>query len=312
MRVLCLFLAAALHSQDPSFSLTEPVLIKSDQIEVIQDIVPMPKSEKNATLCVALSSLFPGLGHIYLGDGKTGSSLMGSATFGLGVAHFSDHEDSRMPGIFTFQIVNAYGMYAAYRDVRNYNGQTGYQYKMPNDSFKDLALASFNPWILKKPEVWGGFLGALGIAIGTSLLLPDEAKAHAILSSKLEVPPYSAFLIGISEECLFRGFLQSSFAEKLSPWGGIAFSSLIFGAAHIPNALLMPKEVRPHYYKVTLPFITAMGVYFGWLTQKNNSLRESVALHSWYDFTLFAVSAAIKDKAASTGHPTYFGIDFCF
>ena len=85
--------------------------------------------------------------------------------------------------------------------------------------------------------------------------------------------------------------MQSSIAEATSPWGGIAVSSLVFGAAHIPNAMLLEEEDRWRYYAFSLPLITSMGAYFGWMTHKNTSIQESVALHTWYDFVLFAASA---------------------
>ncbi|HRW58606.1 MAG TPA: hypothetical protein P5048_03175 [Chlamydiales bacterium] len=32
------------------------------------------------------------------------------------------------------------------------------------------------------------------------------------------------------------------------------------------------------------------------MTYKNNSLKESVALHSWYDFIIFAISASASES----------------
>ena len=116
--------------------------------------------------------------------------------------------------------------------------------------------------------------------------------------------PIRAFSVGISEETLFRGYLQSQFAEITTPWSGIIMSSLAFGVAHISNATYMSHEHRKNYYRFSLPFITAFEVYFGWMTYKNQSLQEAVALHSWYDFLLFAMQA-IAPQAAITGEPGF-------
>ena len=115
--------------------------------------------------------------------------------------------------------------------------------------------------------------------------------------------PFFALPVGISEEALFRGYLQSQLLEKLNPFGGILISSLAFGASHISNATLMQKEDRWRYYSFSIPLITALGAYLGWLTHKNHSLQESVAVHTLYDLVLFTGSA-LATKAA-IGHSEF-------
>lgn len=144
--------------------------------------------------------------------------------------------------------------------------------------------------MIKKPEVWGGLLGAFVVASGVTYL----SKA---LSVGGEVYPAMALPIGIGEEAFFRGFLQPQLSEVLTPWGGITASSVAFGAAHIGNAWDMDRRDRRSYYSFVLPYLTTFGVYLGWLTYKNNSLQECVALHTWYDFIIFAGSAMATEAA---------------
>lgn len=260
---------------------------------------------KSPFLAVGLSSLLPGLGHVYLGDMKTAGGLIGSAGLGIGLVSFAHSEHALLTSLVAVQSTWSYGLYAAYRDVRTYNGQGGYRYKMPTDSLADLTLASFEWSVLKKPEVWGGFLGALGLAVSTTYLIhPKEARIHSNLSSKMQMSPLIALPVGIGEESLFRGYLQSQLSEVFTPWGGIVLSSLAFGAMHIPNALLLEPEDRRGYYTVSIPFITMFGSYLGWLTYKNHSLKESVALHTWYDFLLFA-AGSLANRAAVTGRTEF-------
>jgi membrane protease YdiL (CAAX protease family) len=191
-----------------------------------------------------------------------------------------------------------YGIYAAYRDARMLNGQKRYSYRMPIDSLGDLMSASFERSIIKKPQVWGGLLGCLALAVGTSsLFYPGEAEIKMSLVSRMG-SPWIAFPIAVREESLFRGFLQSTLTEATNPWGGIALSSLLFGAAHIGNAQRLPKEHQWRYYAFSLPLITTLGAYFGWITHKNCSLKESVAVHAWYDFTLFAADLLARQVGA--------------
>ena len=190
----------------------------------------------------------------------------------------------------TLQNTWSYGIYAAYRDVRKYNGQLGYQYKMPMESFDELAVAPFSLKILKKPEVWGGLLGKFALITALAYFtLPKEHIKEASFRNVLS--PFMALPVGLGEEALFRGFLQSCLSEFLTPWGGIAASSLLFGAAHLFNTTGMSSKDRKEYCRRGIPVITTAGFYYGWLTYKNHSLQESVALHTWYDFILIGLGS---------------------
>jgi membrane protease YdiL (CAAX protease family) len=198
-----------------------------------------------------------------------------------------------------------------FRDVRIYNGQRGYAYKMPMDSLRDLTSAPFRFSVLKKPEVWGGFIGAFALAITTAkFMFPQEAKFSTSLAPKYAISPFVALPIGIGEESLFRGLLQSSLSETFGQVGGIAISSLAFGAVHAPNAYAMPPEHRWRYYAFSMPLITTLGAYFGWVTQRNHSLQESVAIHTWYDFIIFAASAAATRASIMNRADFNFSADF--
>lgn len=278
-------------SQTLSF---EPTLETASQPFTPQEMeLPAPKFEKppkKVFWAVSLSYI-PGMGHVYLGDWKTAASLFAFTGASIGMM-IPDNPMWQMNGAIALQSTWSYGLYAAYRDTRNYNQNAGYQYKMPNDSFADLTYAPLRWKVIKKPEVWGGFLGALAVASTVSYFaFPQEVRIKPNLSMADDPSPFIALPVGIGEEALFRGFLQSCLTEATSPWGGIAVSSLAFGAAHIPNAYMLDKEDRWRYYAFSLPLITSMGAYFGWMTYKNNSIQESVALHTWYDFVLFAASA---------------------
>lgn len=271
------------------------------------DITPVYRKQKSSFISVGLSMLVPGLGHAYLGDYKTASALFGS------FAVLANFEIKPVKFIEEYNFVSSsniwsYGIYAAYRDVRAYNGNRGYLYPMPTENLNDLALAPFRLSVLRKPEVWGGFLGALAVAVGINYFYQIKHSPSASIIPK-DISPLQAFPVGIGEEALFRGYLQSRLSETFTPWGGIAISALAFGAMHIPNAQLLAHEERKDYYRYSIPVITAAGVYFGWMTYKNTSLKESVAMHSWYDFVLF-LSASLANSAA-IGKPS-FALSFSF
>lgn len=268
---------------------------------------PLPKPYRSGHLAAGLSLIYPGLGHLYLGDNRAAavlSSTMG-ASIGAGLGWESWMKAQREkdgefgfffnPGFILAQATWGYGIFAAYRDGRAYNQFSGYNYPMPTDSFSDLAYAPFRSQVMKKPEVWGGVLGALVIGtvvsyFGFSSEEVEEAQPGQANATRSFLP-LAAFPVGLGEEALFRGCIQPLFSEALTPWGGLTLASLAFGAAHIPNALMLPEEDRWRYYSFSLPLITGIGAYCGWLSMKNRSLQESVALHAWYDFVLFGLTA---------------------
>jgi len=265
---------------------------------------PVVKTTKSPTAAVLLSALAPGLGHYYLGETRTGNQLLGGALLGGAAAYAARKDESLLvTSIYTVQAVSSYGIYAAYRDAKLYNGDA--LPLMPRDNFKDLSAAPFRWSVIKKPEVWGGFLGAL--AAGVTLVYfthpEDDADATARVKTTY-IEPLSALPIAISEESLFRGFLQSSLYEALPAWGAITVSSLAFGAAHMANVWDKEPDEQRRYYTFSIPFITAMGAYMGWLSYKNHSLQESTALHMWYDFTLMA-AGVLAGKAAIGGRAQF-------
>lgn len=260
-----------------------------DPIFPVIDIKERPSKSVAATV---LLSAVPGLGHAYLGDMQTAAGLAGSFSVEVGTAFNS----TMRPTSMTFALNTwFYGIYAGYRDARQYNDQRGFRYAMPQDSLVDLVKAPFNPSIISKGEVWGGVLGMLVFnGLISYLTYPIQMK----LSTADAFFPINAFPVGIGEEAIFRGYLQPQLSEYFTPWGGIATSSLIFGFAHVGNARGLPSHERRHYYSFILPCLSISGAYLGWLSYKNNSLKESVAVHAWYDFILFSVAVAANSYKA--------------
>ncbi len=326
MKSLCLLLALVpmLYGEDLNESLEAPIEMPIEETVVlfepnvftnspieVEKLGPPPLIEiqkyKSSFKAVGLSFLAPGLGNIYLGDYKAGGGLLATSLASLGL------ELSKYQGVnFAIaQNTSFYGIYAAYRDVRIYNNDAGYLHKMPTDTLADLTKAPFRWKVLKKPEVWGGVLGALYLGRALSYYaFPEDAVDVSNFSAVRGLNPIAAFPVGIGEEAFFRGYLQSLLAETCTPVGGMILSSMFFGAAHLGNASFLKPEHQWRYYAFSIPYISLFGTYFSWLTYKNNSLQESVAVHSWYDFALFSISS-IAAKAAIGARPE-FNFSFSF
>lgn len=293
-----LLLKAQAHAEEipplePSYLLESPKLE-----ELPSPDLQLPKPYKSPFLAVGLSTIVPGLGQAYLGDFRSATGFFISSGALTGLSRIDS--GFQMPSLITLQNLVSYNIYAAYRDVRAYNGNAGYPYPMPAETLSELALAPFSWSVIKKPEVWGGLLGAFAVVgVTTYFTMSEKMESKIPLSSNEEYFPLIAFPVAIGEESLFRGFLQSALYKSLTPVGSIVLSSLAFGAAHIPNAFVLDHEDRRDYFTVGLPLITAFGAYFGWLTYKNNSLKESVAVHAWYDFILFLGAYSVAQSAAT-------------
>lgn len=295
--------------QEESLFQTEAIPRGGVDFEVKEELI----QRKSPMIAVGLSSLVPGLGHTYLGDYLTAGELFGSVAGSLGVSYLTIRESEVS---IPFQMLSGnlqfYGVYAAYRDARKYNMQQGYTYAMPEESFRDLALAPFQWSVIKKPEVWGGLIGALAASSVVMLAYPsNEVDARCMSLSVGELFPLAAFPVGIGEESYFRGFIQPMLMEKLHPVGGITLASLFFGAVHLGNAQELDPSLRSTYYTVSIPFITGLGGYLGWMAYKNNSLKESVALHAWYDFVVFLGSYSAS-RAASIKSPAVYSFSINF
>lgn len=297
----------ALPSQE-IVSLQMPSLLQNSmQQQPLKMPEPLqPTVYKKPWVAMTLNSLFPGLGHVYLGDREMASGFL--LTTGLGYSLVLG-DTIRDPSAFkiAFSTVSAssmYSAYATYRDVRNYNGSSLYSYRMPQDTLTDLTLAPFRWSVIKKPQVWGGVLGFLAAgAVFFKYTFPSELRAKVQSASAHRTPPICALPVGVGEEALFRGFLQSALSEEFNPLAGTIASSIIFGAAHAANASAFPESQRWRYYAFSMPFIATIGAYCGWMTHKSHSLQEAVALHTWYDFILFL--GAASSAAMMSEKPTF-------
>lgn len=300
-------------SQDISSPAAES--IRKQDLQLPSQVPPL-RQLKDPGTATLLSSIVPGLGHVYLDDMKTASALMGAAVCGAGLYFSPATRNPSVRGFVfsTFLATSFYSVYAAYRDTRLYNGVSQYTYSMPMDSLADLTYAPFKWSVIKKPEVWGGVLGALGLAsIVYAVAHPrGTEKIHKNLAaSTYHHLPIRALPVGVGEEAYFRGYLQSALSENWGPTAGIAVSSIFFGAAHFQNAQYLRKSDRWRYYTFSMPLIATIGAYLGWLTQKNRSMQESVAIHTWYDAIVFSLDF-LYDYKASIATPKEFTVSIPF
>ncbi len=178
-----------------------------------------------------------------------------------------------------------------------------------------LSVACFSAWLSPVPfrerlklrrgdlPVWTWGIFALATpAIGTivSLLM---SLVFTEIGSNLEMlenvfrehkGPFLAVVLllvavipGVSEELLFRGYVQSRLLQRLSPIEAITISSLLFAIAHID----------PLHIVAVLP----LGFWLGYIAWRADSILPSVACHM--------VNNAVSVVMTHFSKPSGFGID---
>ncbi len=281
---------------------------------------------KRPGIAAGLSLLCPGCGQLYLGE-REGAAYLGAtvALAGTSVGLLLDQQISidgtarsarvplAIPLLIGAQNLWFYSIFDAYRDARVMRGDTGYKHAISRESLGQLASAPFRPKVLASPWVWGGVPLALGAGLAVSYLASrgDDAEERPTIFEVREVnvlghrfsrglgfaagSAYYAALfvpVGVGEEALFRGLIQTELEERFGTWGGLTLASAIFGAVHTVNFLDDPKSAL-----IAVPVITVLGSAMGLAyTRTGHRLETSVAMHFWYDFLLSAAAFAIDPQ----------------
>jgi uncharacterized protein len=95
-----------------------------------------------------------------------------------------------------------------------------------------------------------------------------------------------ALLAGLAEEALFRGVVQIGLSRWLSPWGGLAGASLLFGLVHF----------------LTISYATLaalVGLYLGALLLLSGNLLVPIVVHALYDLIALMVLIRLEPRGTS-------------
>lgn len=76
----------------------------------------------------------------------------------------------------------------------------------------------------------------------------------------------------IAQEIQFRGVLLAALERQHSPWAALIIQALIFGIAHIATQYQGPADSL-------IPIVILLGVLWGWMTQRSNSVWPAAAVH---------------------------------
>jgi membrane protease YdiL (CAAX protease family) len=277
-------------------------------------------------VAAAWSLLCPGCGQFYLHNTTTaevqlvaaagllagGQLLVGSDSVNV------DHAAGSAGAAVGFAMASIgqdlwfYSIFDAYRTARVMRDDAGYRQPITRETLPELASAPFRPSVLSRPWVWGGVPLALGAALGLEYLFDRGSLSshgsifdvrsinvlgHTFQSRAVGFAGGEAYYaaifdpVGVGEEALFRGYLQTELEEQLGTYGGLAAASGIFGAFHVVNFIGPGQDIKQAAF--ALPVIASVGAAAGLAyIHTGHRLETSVAMHFWYDFLLSTVAFA--------------------
>jgi len=126
------------------------------------------------------------------------------------------------------------------------------------------------------------------------------------LSIRLGLPPatvvlwvlVNTFLVGLSEELMFRGVLLQALRHTVPIWPAVALATLAFGAVHSLNVFITG-DLRGAVIQSTAAALS--GLFFIALRLRTGSLWPSIVVHGLWDCAAFLlVLSSTTDPAAST------------
>ncbi len=250
------------------------------------------------------SALFPGMGFLYLRRPSRAFAYMGvEAAELVAVAAtvsasgydpddpttFDRAQRALLPAAW-LQNTHFVGIYDAWRTARIDAGG----YRVPTPGLDGLVRAPLRGRLFLRPAV-GIPLGTVAAlsAIYLSLVDGDDtffrlrrvpifsrATDRAMALAAGEAYYLGTFYpVGIGEEALFRGVLQTTFEERFGRVGGWAAATLLFGSLHALNA---PGDPQAQLTAVAATSI--VGGYLGWLYQRDgHDLTAPAFFHVWYN-----------------------------
>ena len=144
--------------------------------------------------------------------------------------------------------------------------------KIPGEKTVDL---------LKKMRIYLPFSILAGLifaeaeysVIQTGPLIPDLSPVNLLLLTIIMI-----FVVGLVEEFIFRGIIQTRLEESLGPAGGILLASLLFGIMH--SSYGTP-------YEIAYTFLA--GGVLGYLFYRTKSLSLVVMIHGFINIFLFGL-----------------------
>ncbi|MHA1129597.1 MAG: lysostaphin resistance A-like protein [Candidatus Helarchaeota archaeon] len=91
------------------------------------------------------------------------------------------------------------------------------------------------------------------------------------------------FLIGLTEEGAFRGYIQANYMKIFSQFKAIILTGTLFGILHIPSYI-----ISGNYFNIaSLPSLILIGLLLGYIRVHTGNIWGVVVAHCTWDFYMF-------------------------
>jgi membrane protease YdiL (CAAX protease family) len=145
-------------------------------------------------------------------------------------------------------------------------------------TLKQMGLTLRRLWLFLPLAV---FMGAI-LGYGEYTILQVSARDALIpdlsLANLLGLAVVMIFFVGLIEEIIFRGFLQTRLETFLGPAAGILAASLLFGLMHAGYGSL-----------IEIFYATFVGVFIGQLYYRTGNLSLAVLIHGFMNIFVFGI-----------------------
>jgi membrane protease YdiL (CAAX protease family) len=155
-------------------------------------------------------------------------------------------------------------------------------------------------------------VGLNRLPTGRSLLLAWLPMIYIVggvgLSVVFGLPPagmlawilLNTFLVGLSEELMFRGVLLQALRRSVSIWPAVLLTTLAFGAIHTLN-VFMTGDLRTAGIQSAAAALS--GLLFIALRLRTDSLWLCIVVHGLWDFATFTIAASrsVEAQAGASG-----------
>ena len=291
-----------------------------------------PRPMKRTAVAGWLGLFFPGLGHHYLGEHTRGFVFLGAESVELTAAVVTvstsgwdpdNPADTRyqraLLPLAWLQNTHLLGVYDAWRLARLRAPEGRFRTPTPTPATEELLWAPLAFGQLRRPGVAIPLAAVFGAGIGLSYLAREEGPGSfyeldripvfsrevdrsAALGVALGYYGTTFYAVGIGEEALFRGVIQTAFEEKMGPTFGWLTATAFFGLLHAANGS------TPGQSAVAVGVTSVVGGYLGWMYQRDGyDLTGPTFFHTWYDvgigLTVFLLDPENQPFTASFSVP---------
>jgi len=131
-----------------------------------------------------------------------------------------------------------------------------------------------------------------GLALAVRLGLPPATVVLWVL--------VNTFLVGLSEELMFRGVLLQALRQTVSIWPAVALTTLAFGAIHSLNVFITG-DLQGAVIQSTAAALS--GLFFIALRLRTGSLWPSIVIHGLWDCAAFLLAMSSANDVATGAAP---------